>query len=199
MKHKAPNIPQVRGLEARSALTAKKLLREPLYGAIGSSPNIGESYLDLAIGVENYICGDLKEQHDKKIVTINQLYVSRLLRGKGIGERLMRCFVAEAKHQGAQELWSDNVSNMALGLRARIFGADAMTFYDSDHPEFGFLPISLEQAMDTNDRMIDAWNSDEDEIPPGDIGAYVNLDLIDTSDWLRPDHLEKVDLGLITA
>lgn len=196
MKYK-PTIAEIHGPEFRGSLTAKKLLSEPMQGSTGVFAGTHERYFDMSLGESSYVVGNLRKMGGKQIVSIDHLYVARMLRGKGLGERLLKNFIAEAKTYGAQELWSDSVSNMALGLRAKVLGETAMTFYDSESPELGFLPITFDQARATNDRTYDAWlrSGKSKEELPSNLGVYVNLNNIDTTGWERPgvaDEAEEV-------
>ncbi len=190
-------IPDLKAQEIRGSLTARKLTEQPMSGAIGVSITMKSKNLDLALGRSNYIAGDITELHGTTIAFIHQIYVSRLLRGKGVGERLLKGFVAEAKQQGAEELWSDNISNAALHLRKRVFGSAALQFYDSDMPEHGFLPMTYEQALDTNIRILSTIDPQDGEPSCGDIGAYVDLREVDTSEWPRAEELEIADLSTL--
>lgn len=190
-------IPDLNAQKIRGSLTASKLTELPLSGVIGTSITMKSKNLDLFLGGNSYIAGDITELHGITIALIHQIYVSRLLRGRGVGKKLFKGFVAEAKHQGAEELWSDNISNMALGLRKRVFGSAALQFYDSDNPTLGFLPMTYEQAISTNNRVLSTIDPTDGEPICGDIGAYVNLRQVDTSEWPRVDDLEIADLSLL--
>jgi GNAT superfamily N-acetyltransferase len=182
--------------KTRGSLTARKLMEYPITGTIDTSVALKSHFIDLGLGSDNYISGDITQLHGATVALIHQMYVSRLLRGKGLGERLLRTFVAEAKDRGAEELWSDNISNMALRLRARIFGTAALHFYDSDNTERGFLPMTYQQAVETNDRVLSTMDPDNGEPICGDIGAYVDLRNVDTSRWPRAEGLEEVDFSM---
>jgi GNAT superfamily N-acetyltransferase len=193
----AYEIPDVRAPQIHGALTANKLMKQRISGVIGRSITMKDQCLDLSLGCNNYIAGDITELEGKTVALIHQIYVSRLLREKGIGERLLKTFVSEAKVHGAEELWSDNVSNMALSLRARTFGIAALQFYDSDNPELGFLPMTYDQARSVNDLILSTLNSDDGEPVCGDIGVYVNLRDVDTSQWPRAEDLAIADLSIL--
>lgn len=184
-----PRIPQLGSEEMRSVLTAKKLMELPLEAALGDVPDTNRHCLYLYIGAENFIYGEIGDNNGVMSASVSHLYVSRQLRGQGLGARLMKSFVAEAKSFGAIGLWSDNVSNMALGLRAKIFGEAALEFYDEDDEDRMFLPMTLEQAVATNNRINTIWqyrDAQNDEEWIGDIGVFIDLQAVDTSTWERP-------------
>lgn len=82
---------------------------------------------------------------------------------------------------------------MALGLRAKVFGAANLVFYDGDYSQHGFLPIGIEQVLQCDNRMDDAYaGRPVDENTQGYLGVYVNLEQIDTSGWELPYCTETV-------
>jgi predicted GNAT family acetyltransferase len=170
-------------------------MQQPVLCLTGEIYGQNERYLDMYLGENSYIVGDLKELGGQQVAIINHFKVSRLLRGNGIGEKLFKSFVAEAVARGATSLWSESVSNMALGVRAKVLGATAMTFYDSSAPEQGFLPITYAQARATNERVLEAWlNGTENDDKPDNLGVYVDLTQIDVHDWPRPCSNDEQDL-----
>jgi len=182
-----PDIPK-RTYEHRARLVASELLRAPLIGNLYSIPEFtDDKELVLFLG-KSFIEGSLRKLGGKEIAHIDNFRVPTGLHGKGIGERLLKAFTAEAKQMGCQELWSSEVASRAVGLRAKVFGPDNLVFYDGDYPEQGFLPIDVAQALSLNDRMdkVYAATPPADGTRQGYIGIYVNLDQVDTSTWELP-------------
>jgi GNAT superfamily N-acetyltransferase len=115
-------------------------------------------------------------------VTAGPLKVDPAYRGKGIGEKLVRKLVDEAKGLGANKLVGHIESQYALDIRARIFGKSALKFYHhnpasyhpDDYPEkYDELPITFDQARQSLVRAEDY----EDDPEYRDLGFHVEVDL----------------------
>lgn len=181
------DIPNSTIADYRANLAAKILLERPIIGGLDTIPGLDSRPLALAVSSENSICGFLYDNVDKTAAVITHFRVVINMRNKGIGQRLFRAFVAEAKSLGSQELWSDAVSIMALRLRAKVLGESSLKFFDSSNADKGFLPINLDQAIAINERIDRLDITDPDRRKPQDhIGVYVDLTTIDTTDWERP-------------
>ncbi len=180
----------------RDAIVARKLMASPILGdtyCIRSEPGAGnQRIISLCIGYpeQNYLEGGMYEHSGLlSAAYITRFAISSNLRGIGLGRRMLKAFVAEVKSLGAEELWSDEVSNDALRLRARIFGASALTFYDSDFPDSeAKLPLTFEQALACNDRVEETWkNLTPNKDPQSHLGVYVDLRPVDTTGWEMAD------------
>ena len=157
----------------------------------GRDFGLDEKFLALGLGTRSQINGRIYPMGDRVASSIDCFDVSKRMQRRGLGERLLKAYIAESKANGAQDLWSDQVSSQALGLRAKVLGVENMHFFDSDAPDAqrDFLPLSLEQAMLSNARIDEPYNRD----PQGHIGVYVNLEQIDTSDWEAPQVIQIRD------
>ncbi len=153
-----------------------------------------EKYLTLGLGHNSTLSGRIYETPVGPWAAIDYFEVGRHLRGHGIGERLLKAFVVESRNIGATVLWSNGVSNSALALRRKVFGDDLLEFYDCQSSEYGFLPISVGQAIQINDR-IDALDAVDDNRPnpQGHIGVCVNLERLNTAGWEGPRILEYIE------
>ncbi len=172
-------------------IVAKWLLRTPLIGAIDSLEDIDDTFLAIGVGSRNQINGRIFQMDTELVSSIDCFDVSRQLQRRGVGERLLKAYVAKVKAEGAQSLWSDAVSSQALGLRAKVLGAEAMHFYDAEHSEHGFLPMDVGQAVLTNTRIneLDLAQPYRPD-PQSHIGVYVNLERLDTTGWELPELLQ---------
>ena len=185
-KIRKPNIPQ-RSFEHRAKLVAQELKRAPLVGHLYSYGELSDDRdLILAIGNAAEIEGTIARRSEKLVAHIDRFNVASGLQRQGIGERLLRAFTAEAKQLGVVQLWSDSITPMALRLRAKVFGEANLHFYDGDHIEKGFFPITVEQAIQCDDRLLEAEATRGEESQLGYIGVFVDLDVIDTSTWELP-------------
>lgn len=174
-------------------IVADALLRGPMFGAIDSDEVYDEKLLAFSLGSCSNINGRIYPQDGRTIASVDCFYVSKRLCRHGLGERLLKAFIVASIKNGAEELWSDAVSNQALGLRAKVFGEQALQFYDGETLEDGMLPITLEQARLTNARIdqLDDQNPDR-SYPQPHIGVYVDLRSIDTTGW---EDSEVVQIG----
>ena len=100
----------------------------------------------------------------------------------GMGRKIMEAYVVALKQNGVDELWSCSISPEALGLRVKLFGAEALNFYDDSDPEHRLLPINLEQAIESNNRIAYQEMAGEDS-SQSYLGAYVDISKIDTTGW----------------
>ena len=185
-------IPESRKLPYSTEIVAKWLLRAPIVGALDIILGFDEKFLVLGLGSRSQINGRIYPMGDRVASSIDCFDVSKRMQRRGLGERLLKAYIAESKANGAQDLWSDQVSSQALGLRAKVLGVENLHFFDSDASETqrDFLPISLEQAMLSNAR-IDLLDSEPYyRDAQGHIGVYVNLEQIDTSDWEAPQVIQ---------
>jgi hypothetical protein len=103
-------------------------------------------------------------------------------RKQGEATRLMQSAIVRLKELGVHELWSYSATVDALKFRRKVFGDAIMHFYDPEHPEKGFLPMSVDQAIDS----YDLHHTDDDYNYYYDLGIAVNLDGIDTAGWASP-------------
>ncbi len=171
----------------RHEIVAKWLLRAPIVGALDTIEMFDEKFLALGLGTSSQINGRLYSMSERTVSSIDFFDVSRRLQRQGLGERLLKAYCVEARANGARDLWSDSVSSQALGLRAKVFGLENLHFYDNEYPQYGFLPLSLDQAFATNTRINQLDTIDPDRrAPQSHIGVYVNLEQIDMHDWEQP-------------
>lgn len=166
-------------------LVASRLLAAPIAGALDTDPDL--RFLTLIVGRTSNISGVIYEADSKLTGQVNHFDIPVGLQGYGIGKRLFKAFVAECQDIGVTDLYSYSVSDQALLMRKSIFGEDGLQFYDDDHQAEGVLPVTLEQAFETN-RRIDELNvvNPKREAPSGYIGVYLDLASLDTRGWERP-------------
>ena len=152
-------------------------------------PELGdEKYLVFGVGSKSQINGRLFDFGDSTAASIECFNVFHKLQGHGIGERLFKGYLAACRDNDATGLWSDSVSNMAIGLRAKILGAEALHFYDNEYPDRGFLPYTIDQARATNSRIDELDRVDSERpAPQGHIGIYVDLTILDMAGWEAPE------------
>lgn len=177
-----------------SRLTAQQLLKEPVVGEISSFEGDPNIYMLLGLRDGNGITARIEVEGEYRIGIVQYLGVKKPLQRHGIGEKLMRVCVSEIKALGARELLSDSVSTQALFLRAKVFGAQALEFYDS---EVGLLPLSYEQAIASN-RLVDSHypNDQRYKIDGEHIGVAIDLSTIDTTGWERAQILRNDLAGI---
>ena len=101
---------------------------------------------------------------------------------QGMGRKIMEAYVVALKQKGVDELWSSSISPEALGLRVKLFGAEALNFYDDGDPEHRLLPINLDQVVESNNRLASLELSGEVGAQSY-LGAYVDISKIDTTGW----------------
>lgn len=185
------SIPKSDKLERRQAIVARWLREKgTLRAALNIIPGYEEQqYLIIGLGTVSTLSGRIVNSGNITSAHIDYIQVSRNLRGYGIGSRLLKAFTAECKDRGATTLWSHGVSNDALNLRRKVFGDEALKFYDDRYGDRSFLPMTIEQAIGTNQR-IDALDDDNADRPDphGHIGVCVDLQMIDTSMWEKPTY-----------
>lgn len=185
------SIPKSDKLERRQAIVAKWLREKgTLRGALYIIPGYEEEqYLSIGLGSVSTLSGRIVNSGNISSAFIDYFEVSRNIRGYGIGSRLLKAFTAECKDRGATTLRSHGVSSDALSLRRKVFGDEALAFYDGQYGDHRFLPMTIEQAIDTN-RRIDALDDDNPDRPDpqGHIGICVDLQKIDTSMWEKPTY-----------
>lgn len=93
-------------------------------------------------------------------ISPDRLWVRPDVRGRGLGEKLMRALLIEAQASGVKIFSGHVESQYALDIRARIFGKNAIKFFDdgdSGDPEifhelYNELPITYEQAKQSLER-----------------------------------------------
>lgn len=114
-------------------------------------------------------------------------------RDKGEGTRLMQALIVSLKQRGVHELWSYSVSTDALRFRERFFGEAKLHFYDSDHPEKGFLPLTVDEVIATSERLDELRQPQAPRVSPirpatteHKFGICVSLDEVDSSSWAEP-------------
>jgi hypothetical protein len=183
-------IPTCCKLASTTKIVADALLRAPLIGALDNDPVYHDKILAFCLGSNSNINGRIYLQDDQTVASIDCFFVSKQLCRRGLGERLLKAFITTSMAIGATELWSKSVSNPALGLRARVFGAQVLQFYDDASLDEGMLPMTLAQARLSNDRIdhLNALNPDR-SYPIAHVGVYVDLREIDTAGWETPDVL----------
>ena len=104
---------------------------------------------------------------------------------RGEATRLMQALILTLQQRGVHELWSYTLTSDALKFREKFFGEDALHFYDSQHPENGFLPLTVDQAIATAEQ-IEKRNRQDRHAPSNKFGVVVDLDRVDSSGWTAP-------------
>jgi GNAT superfamily N-acetyltransferase len=130
------------------------------------------------IDAECLIVGNL--DIDERKAEIESFGVASSLRRRGLGTRLIMAFTAMCKQEGAVELRSDELSSAALHLRKKVFGEERLRIYEPNHLEYGFLPMTFEEAISSVGR------SESKDVRTRDLGAVgVSIDLlaVDTTGW----------------
>lgn len=102
-------------------------------------------------------------------ISPDRLWVRQGARGRGLGEKLMRALLVEAQASGVKIFGGHVESQYALDIRARIFGKNAIKFFDdgdSGDPEiypelYNELPITYEQAKKSLERS-EQYENDSD-------------------------------------
>jgi GNAT superfamily N-acetyltransferase len=183
-------IPNPYNRASTTKIVADALLRAPLIGALDNDPVHHDTILAFYLGSNSNINGRIYLQDDRTVASIDYFCVSKQLCRRGLGERLLKAFIATSKEIGATELWSESVSNPALGLRARVLGSRVLQFYDGTSLDEGMLPMTLDQARLSNDRIdyLNTLNPDR-SYPIPHVGVYVDLQAINTSNWETPECL----------
>jgi hypothetical protein len=105
---------------------------------------------------------------------------------QGEATGLMQALVVDLKHRGINELWSYTVSAEALKFRASFFGPEALHFYDFLHPEKGFLPLTVDEAIATAERVDELKGQNKLQETASNFGLCVDLDQVDASSWTEP-------------
>lgn len=176
------SIPTSTKAEYVKGIFMRHMLHAPVPAFLDVLCEFNETYIML--GFENHatIQGRLHYRAEKYVCSVEDFRVRESLRTQGIGKRLLQGLVIVAKDEGAEELWSDSVSNMALGVRLKLLGEDSLRFYDSDSPKPDFLPITINQATARN-VYIDQHNENNPNSPLPHTGVWVDLSSLNTSDW----------------
>jgi len=147
---------------------------------IDTTPEWTEIKLTINDGIAEYGGFIAASQPDR--ITAYALTVEPAYRGRGMGEMLVRKLVEVAKDLGVNRLVSHIESQYALDIRARIFGREALRFFDDsdENPDvYQFLatdselPITFDQARQSLVRA-EAY---EESPEIRQFGFYVSVDL----------------------
>lgn len=184
---KQQSIPNQGGaLEYRRSIVARQLYKQPVTGELHVLGGDSTRYLNLAIDDGHHINGSLTPTEQGLAGHIT--YFEAALRGRGLGSRLLKVFTSELVAQGATELFSDTNTSAALRAEARVFGNGCLRFYDIDSPEAGLLPIDYDQALAINERVAQSREPGASVFDkPSNIGVYVDLSMVNTTEWERAD------------
>ncbi|KKR07748.1 MAG: hypothetical protein UT32_C0007G0036 [Parcubacteria group bacterium GW2011_GWC2_39_14] len=136
--------------------------------------------LTISLPYECYIDGLVNKQ--EKTAKINLFQTNTRIANfskVGIGSRLMRVFVAEAKALGAERIEGGSlISLSALRTRVKVFGKENVFFFL--HDMNGVYPIGFEEAEKKIKFNEGARVSREQ------VEARCDLSRVDTSGWERP-------------
>ncbi len=176
---------QQSAFESKAGVAANMLRKMPVTGTLDVMQGDSTRYMYLCLGSSNHINGTVHHGEDV-VASVGSFDVSRMYRSRGIGAKLLMSFVAQLKDMEVTDLYSDSVSSLAIATRMRVFGKDCLQFYDTDYPDYTELPLDCEQAIATNERLREARSTDTCLSGGGNLGVYVDLRNVDTSNWPRP-------------
>ena len=127
------------------------------------------------------IFGGIIRDESPTVIQPDALFVEEQARGLGVGEKLVRRLLAEARKRNVETMRGHIESEYALDIRARIFGEEALKFFHDnpegskeEHPEqYAELPITFAQARAS---LVRARESEED-LEKRSIGFDVEVDI----------------------
>ncbi len=143
--------------KARPKASWKTYVPDQQYGVVITLPH------------ENFISGTLIDKNNsERQIYIDMFQVPDELQKQGIGTRLLKLLVAEAKYYDADTLGGHITGDSALKTTAKVFGKENLQFYN--HVTGKKLDQTYEQALKENP----------------DVNIVVDLNKIDTSNWELP-------------
>lgn len=200
MRHKT-NIEIPDPFPYRRRIVAKALAKSTMNGVVyrlDISPD--ELNLHVINGRANAITATVKECGDKLSAHVDSFMVHPGMQGHGIGTGLLKGLVVVAESYGAEELWSVSVSSQALAVRGKVFGKQAMRYYDSWRDEPDFLDINYDEAMKVARSLDRIQEVESDKLAAiGCLGVYIDFDDIETDDWHdQYSNIKIENLGTLT-